>query len=900
LRLRLLVLFSCLFLTIGGTLATAQTRPVSIVGQPNRLPSRFLETLRGSSSPPKGARTQNTALVNFGSSGLNFSPVVDYSSGGTGVESLIAADLNGDGKLDLVILNETTSTLGVLLGNGDGTFQPAVTYAPVSGNLAMEMVADVNGDGKPDLLVTGNCLGSDCGDGEVSVLLGNGDGTFRPAVTYDSGGTTAYVLSVADVNRDGKPDLLVTNLCATGNTECGFGPPDPVSYVSVLLGNGDGTFRTAVSYTTGGFEPTSLAVADLNSDGNPDLVITNWCPDGSALACQSGSYSAVSVLLGNGDGTFQPAVAYNPGGWNTFAVTAVDLNADGKLDLVVANSAGYYPLPNGTVGVLLGDGDGTFQPVMQYSLVQNVSYAALADMDGDGYPDLAVANDFDVVSVMLGNGDGTFKPAVNYNSGGNGPDSITLADVDGDGKMDLLVANTCGCETDGSVGVLLGNGDGTFQPAITYDSGGGRPLSLTVVDINGDGKPDALTPNFGLISTNEGGNVGVLINRSNSTTSTALHSSANPVYVNQSVTYKAAVTNLTGTTATGTIAFADGKTTVATVNLSGNQASYTTSYPKTGLHSITATYSGDSKNIGSSSPALLEMISAAGVTTPTTTTVTSSGSPSFVGQPVTFTASVSWKHGAVPNGELVTFYDGTTSLGTGVTSNSSATFTTSSLSVAAHTIRAAYSGDRTFKPSSGTVSQLITLYSTTTALSASPNPSAFGQNVGLTATVSSGASSAPTGVVTFKSRSAILGTATVTAGVALLATSKLPLGSDSLTATYNGDTVNGTSTSTAYVQTVNQATISITLTSSPNPSTVGQAVRLMATLKSNGGLPVGTGNIVTFTLSGATLGTATIMSNGGAMFSTTTLPQGSNLITASYSGSADYSSATAMHIQTVN
>ena len=236
---------------------------------------------------------------------------------------------------------------------------------------------------------------------------------FAPAVPYGSGGYDAYSVVVADVNGDGKPDLLVANNCFSSSS-CVNGT------VGVLLGNGDGTFQTAVTYGSGGYETLSLAVGDLNGDGKPDLVVANECA--SSTNCVNGT---VGVLLGNGDGTFQTAVTYGSGGYDTLSLAVGDVNGDGKPDLVVAN-CGYCGTGNDSVGVLLGNGDGTFQT------------------------------------------------AVPYDSGGSTSRSVAVGDVNGDGKPDLVVANQCVISSNcmnGLVGVLLGNGDGTFQAAVTYASG---------------------------------------------------------------------------------------------------------------------------------------------------------------------------------------------------------------------------------------------------------------------------------------------------------------------------------------------------------------------------------------------------------------------------------------------
>ena len=191
--------------------------------------------------------------------------------------------------------------------------------------------------------------------------------------------------------------------------------------------------------------------------------------------------------------------------------------------------------------------------------------------------------------------------------------------------------------------------------------------------------------------------------------------------------------------------FRDGGSTVATVSLKSNQGAYSTSYPAPGTHAITATYSGDANNSASISATLMEQIKRG---FPSVTVLATSGSPSQVGQPVTFTATVTSSHGPIPDGELVTFYDGATAIGTGSTASGVAKFTTSALTAKTHTIKATYAGDAIFKPSTGTVTQTVIKYQTTTTLTSSPNPSQFGQAVTFTAHVTS-TGPAPTGKVKF-------------------------------------------------------------------------------------------------------------------------------------------------------
>jgi hypothetical protein len=359
--------------------------------------------------------------------------------------------------------------------------------------------------------------------------------------------------------------------------------------------------------------------------------------------------------------------------------------------------------------------------------------------------------------VLLGNGNGTFQQAIMYKSGGGVGQSLAVADVNSDSKPDLVVVNY----NSFTVSVLLGNGDGTFQQALTYSSGGQYPQAVAVADVNDDGKVDLLVSNqCQSAACGYKGLVGVLLGNGDGTFQKAL------------------IYHSGGTGAAGLAAADlnnDGKPDVLLAN-----GCVSTTNCATGPVSV--------------------LLDNPGPFT-TKTVVTTSGSPSFVGQAVTFTARVKWTFGIVPDGELVTFYDGTTAIGTGSTASGVATFTTSSLTAKTHYIKATYAGDAKFMLSSGTVKQVVEKYPTTTSLTSSLNPSHFGQAVTFTAHVTS-TGPAPTGSVKFLDGTLAIGSATLSGGVAKLTRSNLAVGTHSITAHYNGDAASSTSTSAVVNQVV--------------------------------------------------------------------------------------------------
>ncbi len=299
-----------------------------------------------------------------------------------------ASDVNGDGKLDLIVtsfnfVDQNGGKISVLLGNGDGTFQPEVDYAAGSHPITV-VAADFNGDGNPDLAVTDN------GSAVVLVFLNNGDGTFQAAQSY-AVGTGPYSLATGDFNGDGKTDLVVGDYCNVANASglqpsafvCTDGPL--VTTLSILLGNGDGTFQSQTTVSLD-ISPYQVGVADLNQDGKADLLLTNgWYYN------PFNTDNTLSVLLGNGDGTFKSSETYLAG---TFSAAP----ANGNTSFVVSdfNGDGIPDVMNGATE-FLGNGDGTLQAGIFYEygppgeIVPVAGPLVAGDFNQDGHIDVAGA-----------------------------------------------------------------------------------------------------------------------------------------------------------------------------------------------------------------------------------------------------------------------------------------------------------------------------------------------------------------------------------------------------------------------------------------------------------------------------------------------------------------------------
>jgi hypothetical protein len=406
-----------------------------IAGQANLLAAG---DLNGDGKPDIVATSLNNSsmTVVLAKGNGRFAPGQEHAAAGGRPDALALVDVNGDGKLDIVTGQD--SSVSVLLGNGDGSFAVKVD-SPAGSTSAGMVFDDLDGDGRLDL-VTGSSKSAD----SVSVLLGKGDGTFGSAVDYKAASSNTEKLALGDLNGDHRSDIVVLG------RDSYFG----TITVNVLLAKGDGTFAAEQEFTCAGLAPTQMALGDFNGDGKLDIATS----DGS-----------ICVLPGKGDGTFGDPVKSSSRGE---LVAAKDMNGDGKLDIVTE-----------TV-VMLGKGDGTFVEGATFLGTYYVRSLAIADINGDGRPDVAIA--IDHVSVQLQAADGTFDPGLPQYPTGAGATSVALGDLNGDGKLDVVTANTA------SVSVLLGKGGGSFAGKVDY-AVGGKPAVLLLGDVNSDGKPDIVT-----------------------------------------------------------------------------------------------------------------------------------------------------------------------------------------------------------------------------------------------------------------------------------------------------------------------------------------------------------------------------------------------------------------------
>jgi hypothetical protein len=885
---------------------------------------------------------------------------VDAPQFATGMnpQAVAYGDFNGDGKLDLAVVNSTANTVSVMLGNGDGTFKAKVDY-PTGTAPQGVAVGDFYNDGKLDLAVTNS---GSTPTPTVSLLRGNGDGSFQPKVDFATG-VKPWGVAVGDFNKDGNLDLVVTNAhdgtvsILLGNGHGGFAAHadhftgfNPVSVavvdlnqdgnldlavacnvntntVSVLLGKGDGTFQNQLQFTAAS-NPISIVAADFNHDGFPDLAVADQEGDsvsifisngktGSAwnlagqvpydtaafptgvtvadfngdgnidLAVTNGDGNSVSVLLGNGDGTFLPQTGFGAGNI-PFAVVAADFNGDGNTDLIAANSG------SNSISVILGNGNGTFQTRIDYEAGANPYSVATGDFNGDGIADLAIAASNcatspcgqGAVTVMLGRGDGSFRPPVQYSTGTTtDPRAVAVGSfVKGSNVLDLVVANY----STGTVSIFLGNGNGTFDGHVDYPVGS-EPASLAVGDFNGDGNLDVVAANF------NGDTVSLLLGNGDGTfkPQTTFPVGHGPISV--------AVSDFNGDKKLDLVVVNETDNSVSILLGNGNggfsnQVSYPTGTGGNPLDVVVGDFNGD----GSADLAVADY------TTQRVSILLGKGDGTF--QPVT-----AYPTGANPSSIVAADFNGDgkmdlalTSTPLGVSSgnlvslllgNGDGTFGVPALFSAGDQAYSAVVGDfngdgapdlAVANGNSNTVSILLNSQGSLMTLTSSSNPSSYGQTVTFTASVTASVagSGTPTGTVTLQSGSTVIGSGPLSGNSFAAGTSVLPEGSDTVSATYSGNSTFQPHT-VSIMQVVNKVGTGTTLSAS-NTGNPNVPVNFTATVSSNtAGTP--TGSVSLF--DGATLLGTTALAGNTAAFSVS-LAVGSHSITATYSGDANFATST--------
>ena len=761
----------------AGNFSAALGSPHTLAASPNSV---AIGDLDHNGAPDLAVANGSNVSVLLGAGDGTFSAPVNWPAGPF-ASSVVMADFNKDGIMDLAVANAfNTGTVSVLLGNGSGTFKPPVAYTlPGGGPSAWSLaVGDFNRDGNPDIAV------ADVSNNVIDILIGKGDGTFTTVVAGNLPPnilpSIAGGLAVGDFNHDGKPDLAVTN----GNQ------------VSFLLGNGDGTFQAPVSFpgsTSGSLLGAGLAVGDLNADGKDDIVVANNVSSGAA-----------SVLLNN-SGSNLPSKNNIGAGTNPNAIATGDFNEDGRSDLAIVNSG------SNNITVELGNGDGTFGSPQSITVGNKPVAIAAGHLTSSGHLDLAVVNNTDgTVNILLGDGHGNFAgppngiPAVLIVDAS--PTSIVMEDLNHDGKLDLAISYA---QTQ-TVTIFFGNGDGSFQPKITYVAPPGPistsamrasaatgvsigPRMIAAADFTGNGNKDlAVVRPFSdsvTVLFNDGtghfpttasynvntlplgvaagdfhgtGKADIAVLNTGASSITLLANDGTGKFPNQS-------TFATGTTPLSIIALdfnGDGKIDLAWVNSGDNSvtllpgkgdgtfntnAEETVAAGTVPYDMVIGSFTGGGTNdlaVANNTSNNVSIILNLGANAVSTV---SSANPAVYNTPLVFNSSVSGTVSGtgIPKG-TITYLDGSSVLGTANLSGAGQTTfqVPVTLTVGAHAIHASYSGDGFFLANTGTFTETIESAPTATQLTPSVSTITYGQQVTFTANVTAQAG-APTGNVTF-------------------------------------------------------------------------------------------------------------------------------------------------------
>ena len=823
---------------------------------------------------PASTTTSNTLYlsVTFPTQHLAFSsPSCPRPAG----EGLAFADFNRDGKIDAAGNAAGIGTgISVALGKGDGCFQNPNSYT-LAGGARSITTSDFNNDRMLDLAV----LGLD----RIELLMGNGDGTFRaPMGIAVAGGTT---LACGDFDQDGNVDIAVST-----NTS-----------IDILQGDGVGSFRRVGTYA---FAGSRITIGDFNNDSVLDIA---------AISYQS-PFTQLTVLLGNGDGTFRAANSRNHccGDTPFGHIASADLNGDGKLDLMTVER------------IFLGLGDGTFQDSKYFPGLSD--RFDIGDINGDGALDLVMVYiptvDEERTAYFLGARDGSF-PSFPIDISTRGGNSVHLADLNNDGRLDavsdlvFLQIPPAPVVTLSTRNLSFGNqavGTVSQSQNVILTNSGSAPLSIASITLAGPNAIEFFQTNDCSSPLAAGSGCTITVRF----TPTALGSKTAAVNITdnasdspQTISLSAVGGVAVGSVSPSSLAFAAQpvNTTSAAQRVSlfntGDAPLTMTSFGITGDFAIQTNRCANGvkpgthcdvfvaftpKQAGARSGTLSFVDNAAnspqtvrltGVgTSSTTTTLASAPNPSALGQAVTLTAVVVPQYNGTPTGSA-TFYDGTKPLKTVAFNLGAAKLVVANLTSGTHALKVSYGGDAAFAPStSNVVAQVVRRGLANVILGSSPNPSYVDQAIVFTATVSGVPGFVPTGSVNFQKGTLVLATVPLINGKAVYNTSFGTSGISYIKAVYVGDLNYPGKTSNVVKQVVQKYSTSTHLVSSLNPSGYGQAVKFTATVTSAGPAPSGT---VKFVDGSVTLGSATV-SGGVATLTKPKLAVGTHPITALYLG----------------
>ena len=841
-------------LTVTGTQATVTT--LSQSGSAGHYSLTATVTGQGPVAPSGSVSFQDTTsnIAPVGAAVL--APSQSTLTAGTAQSTSITSvpryfavgDFNGDGKLDIAATNSSSNTVTVLLGNGDGTFSNNLPAMPTGSQPGSIVTADFNGDGKLDLAIANTSSSS------ITIYLGNGDGTFTASQLSPQTGSYAAGMVTGDFNNDGNVDLAVTD--------------QGTSHLTVLLGHGDGTFTAASSVGTITYYSQYIAVGDFNGDGNLDLALSNT------------NNGTVGILLGNGDGTFTTASTITSN--NPEALAVGDFNGDGIQDLAVSN---YY---FGTVTILFGKGDGTF--LASPSPVQTGYYPlsiAVTDLNHDGVQDLVVSSSYSGnLSTFLGKGDGTFATAVTT-AIVNPAQSFAVGDFTADGIPDIAV----GISFPNTISVLpiqlaqvakatannvspIGTGTHAVDASYPGDTSFAASVSTTVPLTAQVGTPIVtVNPSATTIATTDTLSAAVSVSGG----------TGNPVptgsVVLSSGSYSSGSTALVGGNATisvpaGTLNAGNDQLTVSYTPDAGSSVNYTS-----------ASGSG-SVSVVKASPSVTVSTASSSFTTAQTVSVSVA-----LGGTGTLTATGS-----------VTLVSGSYTSPAATVSNGSATITVpaGSLPPGTNPLNVTYSPDVPGSAlySGATGNKVITITRATPSVTVTPSLTNILLTQGLTASVVvSGGAGAPaaSGSVVLSSGSFTSAAASVTSGMATIVVpaGSLATGANVLSVAYTPDSASNNiytgaaGSSTVTVAAIGTASPNLTATASAAVVTDLQSDTVAVSVTGGVGQPTPTGTV---TLTSGSYTAQQTLANGTASFATPAgaFGNGTDTLTVAYSGDPTY------------